>query len=241
MPLGGLGAGAIGRTYRGDFARWHLDIGAHRFESLPANQFSVFVSQGGQSQAHVLAPMQPDILPEWNWDMPVGAGTYYALFPKAWYVYDWDALPVKLTQKQFSPIIPGNYQASSYPVGLFEWTIENPTSEPLNLGLMFSWQNMVGWGWGKDLEGGNYNQAIQQDGLTGVVFTRPGDMVSEEWDGSFAIVARSKRASRSATAPASRWRRGAIPGPILPPTVGWKTWTTPPRPNPRSRLPGRWL
>lgn len=189
VPLGGLGAGAIGRTYRGDFARWHLDIGLHRFESLPANQFSVFVAQGGQSQAHVLAPLQPSILPEWNWDMPVGAGTYYALFPKAWYVYEWDALPVKLTQKQFSPIIPGNYQASSYPVGIFEWTLENPTAEPLNLGLMFSWQNMVGWGWGKDLEGGNYNQAIQQDGLTGIVFTRPGETVSEEWDGSFAIAA----------------------------------------------------
>src|SRR5262245_16290366 len=46
LPLGGLGSGSIGRTYRGDFARWHLDLGTHRFESLPANQFSVFVAQG---------------------------------------------------------------------------------------------------------------------------------------------------------------------------------------------------
>jgi non-lysosomal glucosylceramidase len=188
LPLGGLGAGAIGRTYRGDFARWHLDLGAHRFESLPANQFSVFVAQGDQSQAHVLAPLQPEILPEWNWDMPPGAGTYYALFPKAWYVYQWDALPVRLTQKQFSPLLPGNYQVSSYPVGIFEWTVENPTADPLTLGLMFSWQNMVGWGWNKELEGGNYNLAVQQDGLSGVVLTRPGETVSEEWDGSFAIV-----------------------------------------------------
>ncbi len=192
LPLGGLGSGAIGRTYRGDFARWHLDLGTHRFESLPANQFSVFVAQNGQSQAHVLAPLQPNALPEWNWDMPPGAGTYYALFPKSWYVYHWDALPVRLTQKQFSPVIPGNYRASSYPVGIFEWTVENPTANPLTLGLMFSWQNMVGWGWGKDLEGGNYNEAKQENGLTGLVFTRPGETVSEEWDGSFALVTRQQ-------------------------------------------------
>ncbi|MFN8456210.1 MAG: non-lysosomal glucosylceramidase, partial [Anaerolineae bacterium] len=188
LPLGGLGAGAIGRTYRGDFARWHLDLGAHRFESLPANQFSVFVAQGDQTQAHVLAPLRPQILPEWNWDMPPGAGTYYALFPKAWYVYQWDALPLRLTQKQFSPVIPGNYRHSSYPVGIFEWTLENPTAAPLTVSLMFSWQNLVGWGWNKDLEGGNFNVAVQQDGLAGLVFTRPGDAVSEEWDGSWAIV-----------------------------------------------------
>jgi non-lysosomal glucosylceramidase len=188
LPLGGLGAGAIGRTYRGDFACWHLDIGSHRFESLPANQFSVFVAQGGQTQAHVLAPLRPQLLPEWNWDLPPGGGAYYALFPKAWYVYQWDALPVRLTQKQFSPVIPGNYRESSYPVGIFEWNLENPTAQPVTVGLMFSWQNMVGWAWNKDLEGGNYNVAVQQDGLTGLVFTRPGETVSEEWDGQWAIV-----------------------------------------------------
>ncbi len=187
VPLGGLGAGAIGRTYRGDFARWHLDLGKHKFESIPACQFSVFVDQGGKTQAHVLAPLRPQALSDWNWDMPAGAGTYYALFPKAWYVYDWDALPVRLTQKQFSPVIPGNYQESSYPVGIFEWTVENPTNAPVTLGLMFTWQNLVGHGWDKDLSGGNVNYAVRQDGLTGVVLTRKGDAVTTEWDGSFAI------------------------------------------------------
>ena len=147
------------------------------------------MAQNGQSQAHVLAPLPPDSLPGWNWDMPPGAGTYYALFPKAWYVYHWEALPVRLAQKQFSPVLPGNYSYSSYPVGIFEWTVENPTDSPLTLGLMFSWQNMVGRGWNKDIEGGSYNYAVSQDGLAGVVLTRPGDTVSEEWDGSFAIAA----------------------------------------------------
>jgi len=189
VPLGGLGAGAIGRTYRGDFARWHLDIGRHRFESLPANQFSLFIAQRGKTQAHVLAPLHPDTLPEWNWDMPVGAGTYYALFPKAWFVYHWDVLPLRLAQKQFSPLIPNNYRESSFPVGVFEWVLENPGDAPLTVGLMFTWQNLVGHGWGKDQEGGNMNIALRQGGLTGVVLTRPGERARAAWDGSFAIVA----------------------------------------------------
>ncbi|MCW5849255.1 MAG: hypothetical protein KIT87_04165 [Anaerolineae bacterium] len=188
VPLGGLGAGSIGRTPRGDFARWHLDLGKHTFQPLPANQFSVFVQQGDQKQAHVLSTLRPDSLKDWNWDWPVGAGTYYGLFPKAWYVYDWDKVPVKLVQKQFSPVIPDNYRESSYPVGLFEWSLQNPTDKPLTVSVMFSWQNMVGREWGRDLQGGNLNQAFKQDGLTGLVMTRDGDRVQDEWDGQFALV-----------------------------------------------------
>jgi len=74
VPLGGLGSGSIGRTPRGDFARWHLDIGTHRFESIPACQFSVFVD-GRTSSAHALSTIRPDTLSAWNWDLPEGAGT----------------------------------------------------------------------------------------------------------------------------------------------------------------------
>src|SRR6266480_8093590 len=109
VPLGGLGAGSIGRTHRGDFARWHLDVGRHRFETVAANQFSVFVGRGSTSSAHVLSTIRPDTLRTWNWDLPEGAGTYHGLFPNAWFEYDWDALPVHLVQRQFSPVIPGNY------------------------------------------------------------------------------------------------------------------------------------
>jgi non-lysosomal glucosylceramidase len=48
LPLGGLGSGSIGRTYRGDFARWHLAPGLQHVEPGPANQFAVRVEHGGQ-------------------------------------------------------------------------------------------------------------------------------------------------------------------------------------------------
>ncbi len=189
VPLGGMGSGSIGRTPRGDFARWHLDVGTHRFESIPACQFSVFVAGGGRSSAHALSAIRPATLASWGWDLPVGAGTYHGLYPNAWFEYDWDELPVRLVQRQFSPVIPGSYRESSYPVGLFEWQVENPGPDPVTVGLMFTWQNLVGRGAGRDLQGGHRNRAIRRDGLTGVVLAGPDDAADEAWAGTFAIVA----------------------------------------------------
>ncbi len=189
VPLGGMGAGSIGRTHRGDFARWHLDVGRHRFETVPADQFSVYVARGGARSAHVLSTIRPETLPTWNWDLPVGAGTYHGLFPNAWFEYDWDELPVRLTQRQFSPVIPGNYRESSYPVGIFEWQIENPGPDPVTVGLMFSWLNDIGRDRGQDRRGGHRNASLREDGMVGVVLHGPADVAHEPWSGTFAIMA----------------------------------------------------
>src|SRR5246500_4895649 len=50
-PVGGFGAGTFSRSYRGDFVRWHLKAGIHKYKSVPANQFSVFMKPEGASKA----------------------------------------------------------------------------------------------------------------------------------------------------------------------------------------------
>jgi len=189
VPLGGLGAGSIGRTHRGDFARWHLDVGRHRFETIPADQFSVYVARGGASSAHVLSTIRPETLRSWNWDLPEGAGMYHGLFPYAWLEYDWAELPVRLMQRQFSPVIPGNYRESSYPVGIFEWQIENPSPDPVTVGLMFSWLNDIGRDRGQDRRGGHRNVSLRTDGMAGVLLQGPSDVADAPWNGSFSIMA----------------------------------------------------
>jgi non-lysosomal glucosylceramidase len=144
-PLGGFGAGTFARTYAGDFARWHMDIGTHSYKTVPADMFSVYAQQGDQTVAQALWTGKPDkALSAWQWDYPVGAGTYYALYPRSWFVYDWDQLPVDLSVEQFSPIIPNDYQATSYPLAFFTWTATNPSDQPVTVGVMFTWQNQLG-------------------------------------------------------------------------------------------------
>jgi len=166
MPLGGFGAGCIGRSPRGDFNLWHLDGGEHTFRSLPACQFSVFEQPANSSaQAYALCTEPPEdgTLDAWQWypakrdsqgggasnssnfpPVTPNTGTYHALYPRSWFVYN-GVFQTELTCEQFSPIWAGCYQESSYPVAVFEWTAHNPTDAPITLSIMFTWQNMVGW------------------------------------------------------------------------------------------------
>ena len=209
VPIGGFGAGSIGRTFNGDFSRWHLDVGTHRCITVPANQFHVFMRAGNVSTSQVLWAWHPDGYPasgplrSWNFDYPAKAGTYYALFPRAWWDYSANSnFPVNLVCEQFSPIIAGNYKETSYPVGVYKWTARNTSSMSATVSVMFTWENMTGWApddysrweqpvtdplWGASEH--NFNYARTDGDIKGVVMasTKP---VTSELDGQFCIAAK---------------------------------------------------
>ena len=157
MPLGGFGAGCIGRAPDGSFNLWHLDGGEHWFGTLPDCQFALFEDNGRSKRAHALAvkpaedasgaaPQKP--LPSWNWYPASSAerctGTYAARYPLSWNHYQ-GVFEADVRCESFSPILPGNYKESSYPVAVFVWTLHNPTRQPLDLSLLLSWRNTTGW------------------------------------------------------------------------------------------------
>jgi non-lysosomal glucosylceramidase len=152
MPLGGFGSGCIGRSSRGDFNLWHIDGGEHVFKRLPACQFSVFEQAGDlPAQAYAMCTEAPEdgSLSRWQWypreaEEQKTTGTYHALYPRSWFVYE-NVFQAQLTCEQFSPIWAGNYQESSYPTAIFEWTAHNPTDEPITISIMLTWHNIVGW------------------------------------------------------------------------------------------------
>src|ERR1700720_4264330 len=106
-PVGGFGAGTFSRTYRGDFARWHIQGGVHKYQIVDGNQFAMFQKSEGDSNgfAQVLTASHPrnGALSSWKWDYPVGAGDYYALYPKAWFDYRSDKFPAHVVLEQYSP------------------------------------------------------------------------------------------------------------------------------------------
>jgi len=205
-PVGGFGAGTLSRSYRGDFARWHLKAGVHKYQTVFANQFSVYEKEEGsdESVAQVLCACKPEgqALGSWNWSYPVGAGDYAALYPKSWYDYSAKELPVHLLLEQFSPILPDNYRETSYPVAVYRWNAVNGNSHPVTVSILFSWTNMVSWsrGFSRDFSAqinmGNINHFRSQDvtwngqpgRMRGIVFdhVRHGP-VTQDWDGQFVI------------------------------------------------------
>jgi non-lysosomal glucosylceramidase len=195
MPLGGFGAGCIGRSSKGDFNLWHLDGGEHIFRSLPACQFSIFeLVEGKDPQAYALSTESPEdkTLAKWNW-YPQEKGTYSALYPRSWFEYR-GVFQSELICEQFSPIWAENYQESSYPIANFNWTIHNPTDKTITISIMLTWQNTTGWftnaikspqiavrddgspeyeyqpQWGEST--GNFNQWVQDHYRVGCLFNR---------------------------------------------------------------------
>jgi len=215
-PVGGFGSGTFSRTYRGDFARWHMKAGVHKYQTVWANQFAMFQKSEGDADgvAKVLTAAHPPdhSLSSWDWDYPVGAGDYYALYPKSWFDYRWEKFPAHVTVEQFSPILPDNYKETSYPVAVYRWHAENPTKHRVSVSVLLSWENMLGWfrTFGRDLQGGindgNHNvfraepfpslltNPKETPGSTGtmkgIIFDRNHvGLVHEQWDGQFVIAA----------------------------------------------------
>ncbi|WP_028952445.1 GH116 family glycosyl hydrolase [Synechococcus sp. CC9616] len=203
MPLGGFGAGCIGRSPRGDFNLWHLDGGEHWYGTIPDSQFAVWERNGDTCRAHALAtapdgdaslPDQDNPLSAWSWypasTEEVETGQYAARYPLSWSHYS-GVFAAEITCEAFSPILPGDYQRTSYPLAVFRWQLRNPTSEPLELSLLLSWRNMVGWFTNTDASAevhfrddgspehnyapaiasgeGQRNRAVDQPGLTGLL------------------------------------------------------------------------
>lgn len=204
-PVGGFGAGTFSRTYRGDFARWHIKSGVNKYSSVSANQFAMFQQAEGAptGTARVLMTDHPKNgeLSSWEWNYPVGAGQYAALFPKSWYDYQWDKFPVHVVLEQFSPVLPNNYKESSYPVAVYRWHAENPSKKRVTVSVLLSWTNMGGWfrAYTHDFQGalnqGNQNhfhkESVGTAGtMKGIVFDRNRvEGLGNEWDGEFSIAA----------------------------------------------------
>src|SRR4029077_14526977 len=208
------------RTYRGDFARWHMKTGVHKYQTVWADQFAMFQkSEGGaDGVAKVLTAAHPpdNALTSWDWNYPVGAGDYYALYPKSWFDYRWEKFPAHVTVEQFSPILPDNYKETSYPVAVYRWHAENPTKQRVTVSVLLSWENMLGWfrTYGRDLKGGinggnpnvfrpepfsgalkNSKDVTSAGGaMKGIIFDRNHlGPVRDEWDGQFVIAALESR------------------------------------------------
>ena len=185
-PVGGIGAGAFERTMSGNFRTWFLKPGWMVDDTVWADQFHVFMKSGGRTFAQSLSADSPKNgeLSSWKWKYPEGMGSYYALYPRSGFSYEKNSeWPVKLAVVQFSPVIPHNYRETSYPVAVYRWIAENPLSQPVEVSILLTWENMVGWEprcpdpaavptafvW-KRLDHGAVNEFAERGEIKGIVF-----------------------------------------------------------------------
>ncbi|XP_022762707.1 non-lysosomal glucosylceramidase-like isoform X4 [Durio zibethinus] len=178
VPLGGVGAGSIGRSYKGEFQRWQLFPRICEEKPVLANQFSIFVSRSnGEKYSSVLCSANPELVKEdsvsgigsWDWNLKGNNSTYHALYPRAWTVYEGEPDPsLKIVCRQISPVIPDNYKESSFPVSAFTFTLYNTGKTTADVTLLFTWANSVGGV--SEFSGRHSNSKIMMnDGVHGVL------------------------------------------------------------------------
>ncbi|CAN6928725.1 unnamed protein product [Brassica oleracea var. botrytis] len=186
VPLGGIGAGSIGRSYKGEFQQFKLFPKICEEAPILTNQFSVFVSRpGGLKHSTVLCPTKPEVIKDnggylcrgeapnvgidsWDWNMTGEKSTYHALYPRSWTVYEGEPDPeLRIVSRQVSPFIPHNYKETSLPVSVFDFTVTNTGAEQATVTLLFTWENSVGGTSG--LTGQHLNSTIMaKDGVHAV-------------------------------------------------------------------------
>ncbi len=172
VSIGGLGAGTIGRSYRGDFCRWQLFPGKRTNKTVFADQFAIRIRNDFNTYSNVCCSVAPESKTEligWNWNMPGSYATYHALYPRAWTSYKIPNFKAEFVCKQITPIIAQNYQESSYPLGIFLWEIQNTGPTPIECSVLLTWQN--GTGSDADRRGGAWNEAVvmKSEGIEGSI------------------------------------------------------------------------
>ncbi|WP_437331059.1 GH116 family glycosyl hydrolase [Sorangium sp. So ce381] len=171
-PIGGFGAGTITWRFDGRFYKGRLDIGSSD-QSVDNNAgfFMYQKAEGGDAQTKRL---DKDGLGQ-------GQATYSSLFPRSWVDYHGAAFPCKAKVEQYSPIIPGDYKKTSYPVGVYRWEITNPTGAPCDVAVMLTWKND---------HGGNGAMVQTSGDDVGLVLTRGGGAPNAEGQGEFTLASR---------------------------------------------------
>ncbi|MBL7549580.1 hypothetical protein I6A60_17100 [Frankia sp. AgB1.9] len=152
IPLGGVGAGSFMYNLFGTFGPW--DFGGAQdmwWEQriLPQAAFHVREQVAGQAPTvrtlttpHDNVAVQRkfgSVLPAWNQLRP-GDGTYGALFPFGWLNFR-NAVTSDVSLRFWSPIVAHEDERTSMPVAFFDVLLKNPSSQPAQLSVMFTFPN----------------------------------------------------------------------------------------------------
>jgi non-lysosomal glucosylceramidase len=135
-PIGGFGAGTVTWRLNGNFYKTRLNIGAGSDDGTAFTDDTnckFFLYQKPASGSATTLQLDSSL--------GTGQATYYSLFPKSWVNYSGSKFTVKAVVTQFSPIIPNDLTRTSYPVGIYEWDISNPTAGSVDAAIMMTWDN----------------------------------------------------------------------------------------------------
>lgn len=198
LPLGGIGTGTIGLGGRGDLR--DFEVG-----NRPAKGFrpttclaAVRTNSGtGDVNTRLLEGPLPDSAFEgWNGATAPNHGlprfadaSFDACYPFGQVRLSDNDVPVSVAVQGFNPLVPGDVDASSWPVAVLRYRLTNRTDQPIDASIALAMSNFVGSDGTYDDTGDNHNQTVMAPSLVGVRMDAPGLPAQHEAAGSFVLAA----------------------------------------------------
>lgn len=187
FPVGGIGTGTVSIGGRGDLRDWEIFNHPGKGKSLPMTFFAIWAREEGRGPvAKVLeGPIQPPYTGSHGLDRRIVPGlprlrhaTFHGEYPFAWVHFDDPDLPVKVIMEVFNPFIPLNDRDSGIPIALIRYYLENTSQNPVEISLVGSIMNGVGYNGHGQIEGpgggwfgGNITQFRRDGMLVGLMMT----------------------------------------------------------------------
>ena len=147
FPVGGIGTGCI--QYDGNAIPKYWQIFNNMTHDFIPNSFFAIRTQN-QKDTQVRVLQTQDISPFKG----MKSLKMTSQFPFINYTFQ-DELPVKIKMKVHNPFIPTDLKNSQIPAVFYTFTLENKTNLPIQLNLLASQQNAVGFSQIKKIEEGN--------------------------------------------------------------------------------------
>jgi non-lysosomal glucosylceramidase len=150
VPCGGIGAGSIGRDFRGAFCKFSLRPGfvEQRVNAVKANQFILNLSKNDKTVKQTVLSCAYNSgeapLNSWDFTFPSDKVAYRGLYPRSWTRFDLPEYGITVICRQITPIIPNDYKDSSLPTTVFVFEIINSSEEEYDATITFTWRSGTG-------------------------------------------------------------------------------------------------
>lgn len=184
FPLGGIGTGNVSIGARGELKDWEIFNRPGKGVSLPYTFFALRTQVDGDKPVvrvlegrlnppyHASGGLYPSTLA----GLPrMGETRFKGEYPICFVDYIDSKVPLQINLQAYTPFIPLNPQDSGIPTAIFKFRLTNTSSRRVNVTLVGSIFNAVGFDAGS--LGQNVNVYRREDGFSGLYFS------SEQFDG----------------------------------------------------------
>ena len=218
FPIGGIGTGSVSLGGRGQLREWETFNKPDKGSSLEFTFFAIWAKTGNnpavarilerktappyRGGGHGVSQRALSGLPR------LDEAEFTGGYPFAKIKYKDAVLPVEVELEAWNPLIPLNVAESALPVAIFNWTIKNPTSEPVSVSVAASMFNPVGDRYTnvkgeKPGLGMNVNEYLDAGNFRGLHYSSQKVKITEPAYGTMAITTSWKDLDVQ-----TRWYRG---------------------------------